>query len=150
MRTSRCQLFRSYYSKRATVTCLWQRLKGKQASRKALWKWEKGEDVRYTPVGDCCTGKAWGGLLQVQGLLSHWLGKHIWLSLGGLWSVQVRVKIGKLVVLDHVLTVLVQLLQAVVCVQTWVVIQCGHCPFVYSISQKNTGPLGCFILFFLP
>lgn len=99
-------------------------------------------------VGGCWPGKAGVQLLESESILCDWYGEHIWLSLTGP-KLKVGVKIGKLAVIDHLLTVLVQLLQKLwfgfldflCCSEFFCHIQSGHCLFVYCLSDhilRNT------------
>ena len=76
MRTNKGYFFSTCYSKGISHCCL------SSADSKAGREWENGEGFGYALVGGCGRGVAEGGLTNA-GIVCHWLGEHIWLSLLG-------------------------------------------------------------------
>lgn len=86
-----------------TITCPWQRLKGRQGSVNCYSAQKEGS--MYALIRGLLT---WGNRRQAdsqQGLLCGWFGEHIWCSLIGP-ELEAETKIGKLKLKDQVLTIL--------------------------------------------
>lgn len=76
MRTSGHYSALAIVTESATITCLWQRLKGRQEDWESFIKLKKGEGFRYVLIGSCWSGKAGGRLLEIRGILCDWFAEH--------------------------------------------------------------------------